>query len=78
VFIDEGHAGIVRRIFDLYTGTDSLSLMATTDLLNLEGVPSPKGGKCWYKATVKAIVSNPIYIGHVRFSGYVAIFRSWR
>ena len=36
--------------------------------LNAEGIPV-RNGKCWYQGTIAKILSNPIYMGSIRFHG---------
>lgn len=40
---------------------------AIADTLNLQGVPTPRGRR-WDAKTVKQIISNPVYIGMVRWN----------
>lgn len=60
--IVEERARIVRRIFDdLATGRKSLSSIAYE--LQQEGIPTPQGGVFWGAATLRCIVTNPVYKG---------------
>lgn len=62
-------AKIVLRIFNLYA-SDGGSLRNIMLLLNKENVPSPSGKigiEAWSAATTKNILSNPAYIGKVRW-----------
>ena len=75
--IDPATAPIVRRIFDLRCQGCSYRKIATT--LNTEQVPTPssfyylrqgkpnirKEGGYWQAQTVKAILQNEVYIGHM-------------
>ena len=75
--IDPATAPIVRRIFDLRCQGYSYRKIATT--LNTEKVPTPssfyylrqgkpnirKEGGYWQAQTVKAILQNEVYIGHM-------------
>ena len=75
--IDPATAPIVRRIFDLRCQGYSYRKIATT--LNTEQVPTPssfyylrqgkpnirKEGGYWQAQTVKAILQNEVYIGHM-------------
>ncbi|SNR44386.1 recombinase family protein [Puniceibacterium sediminis] len=65
--IDEGHAAIVRRIFDDYASGQSPRKIASS--LNEEGIPSPSGGK-WNDSTIRGnakkrdgMLRNEAYIG---------------
>ena len=74
---DPATAPIVKRIFDLRCQGFSYRKIATT--LNTEGVPTPssfyylrqgkpnirKEGGYWQPQTVKAILQNEVYIGHM-------------
>ena len=77
LIIDPATAPIVRRIFDLRCQGYSYRKIATT--LNTEQVPTPssfyylrqgkpnirKEGGYWQAQTVKAILQNEVYIGHM-------------
>ncbi len=63
--IDESEAAIVRRIFDLYLNGD-YNYTEITDILIAENVPTKKGGQ-WVQTTIKQILTNPNYIGKVRY-----------
>lgn len=36
--------------------------------LNTQGIPNSKGS-CWYPATIRYIVRNPVYLGQIRYAG---------
>lgn len=61
VTIDEEKALIVRRIFDLYDGTDQ-GVDSIAKLLNEEGIPSSTK-KQWIGKAVYGILKQPKYIG---------------
>lgn len=75
--VDPATAPIVRRIFDLRCQGYSYRKIATT--LNVEDVPTPttfyymrqgksnirKDGNFWAAPTVKAILRNEVYLGHM-------------
>ncbi|GHU53604.1 integrase [Clostridia bacterium] len=64
--IDAGEAEIVRRIFDMYLNGDyNFARIAKT--LNAENIPT-KMGKRWATFTIKCLLTNPTYIGKVRYS----------
>jgi DNA invertase Pin-like site-specific DNA recombinase len=59
----------VQRIFRLYV-EDGLGYKAIADLLNREGVLSPRNGNYastagagWSRSTIKSIIDNPHYVG---------------
>lgn len=66
---------VVRHIFELYTngirqpdgGIERLGSSSIARRLDLEGVPSPSGGR-WNAYTVRDILNNPTYAGYVRWS----------
>ena len=75
--IDEETAPIVRRIFEMYAS--GISPLKISETLNLEGVmspavyaytklgqkPRPKGLGLWLASTVREMLNNIIYIGHM-------------
>ena len=60
--IVEERAAIVRRIFSEYVDGRS-SLPKICKDLNREGVPMPANGRLWQHATVRLIITNPVYKG---------------
>lgn len=69
-FIEDTYkASVVRRIFDEYTNKGG-SLRSIMLKLNEELVPSPSGTiskEAWSAATIKNILTDPAYIGKVRW-----------
>ncbi len=63
--IDDEHAIVVRKIFDLTIAGQPASGIATA--LNTDGVPSPTGGK-WTRGSISALLRRPAYIGEVHFA----------
>jgi len=64
VAVDPAEAAVVAELFALYrTPTMSLSKLAT--LLTARGVPTPFGRARWSSPSVRGILRNPIYTGHV-------------
>ena len=62
--IDEGEAAIVRQIFTLYAEGDGLTRIAKR--LNVDGVPSPRGGTgSWAPTAVREIIRRELYTGVV-------------
>ena len=55
---------LVNKIFDLYI--EGKSYFKIAQLFNKENVPTKRGGN-WSAATIKSIISNPLYIGKVRY-----------
>jgi site-specific DNA recombinase len=69
VLVDDDTPDIVQRIFDLYQD-GILGMQAIANLLNEEGIPTPAqiqgrkhGGEYWCQATIKYILTNPVYVG---------------
>lgn len=63
-------APVVRRIFEMYrTGK---TLPPITDILNEEGIPSPRGAK-WTTCTLQGLLTNEKYIGDVKLQKYVSM-----
>jgi site-specific DNA recombinase len=58
-------AEIVREIFHLYVN-ENYSLTKISHLLNARGIPTKKNSR-WSCKTVGLIISNPTYIGKVRY-----------
>lgn len=61
----EDQARWVREIFRLFAAGWSLNRIAS--YLNMNGVPTPKGGECWRATSVRVILMNPTYAGKVVF-----------
>jgi len=62
----EAEADVVSRLYREYA-TGLTSLTKLSEALNSEGVPTPKGGKCWRASSFHKILSNPIYVGRASF-----------
>lgn len=67
--VDPGEAPIVREIFMLWT-TKELGVTAIANLLNERGVSCPtatnprlNATRRWAKATINAMLANPVYVG---------------
>jgi site-specific DNA recombinase len=58
----EAEAGVVRRIYEMYT-LQGLSIGEITRRLNAEGIPTRKVSARWERSTVWAILRNPAYRG---------------
>lgn len=62
--VNEVEKEIVNKIFDLYL--DGYSMLKIARTFNNENVPSKRGGD-WSQSTIKSILSNPLYIGKIRY-----------
>ena len=62
--INEEEASFVNKIYDLYLSNNSM--LSICKMLNSENVPTKRGGK-WAQSTIKSILTNPLYIGKVRY-----------
>ncbi|MCL2106084.1 MAG: recombinase family protein [Oscillospiraceae bacterium] len=71
--INEAEAFIVRDIFEMYV-RQGMSITAIARVLNLRGIPT-KEASTWTNSQVKDILTNPSYIGKVRYhvkkAGYI-------
>src|SRR5690349_2498056 len=59
--IDEAEAGVVRRVYEMYT-VEGLSIAEITRRLNREGIPTRKASR-WERSVVWALLRNPAYRG---------------
>ncbi|HRZ58702.1 MAG TPA: recombinase family protein, partial [Candidatus Paceibacterota bacterium] len=61
-------------IQDLFARYDepSVSLLALARHVQALGVVTPRGGSCWNPATIRGLLTNPVYTGQV----YAGRFRS--
>lgn len=62
--INEEEKELVNKIFDLYI--NGLSYFRIAKKLNEEHFPTKRGGN-WATGTIKSIITNPLYIGKVRY-----------
>lgn len=60
-------APIVKRIFE-WTVKDNMTPFQIAKKLTLQGIPTYSGEGEWSKETIKAILTNPVYIGKVRWN----------
>lgn len=58
---------IVKLIYKWYTGTDRIGVSLIANKLNNMKVPTRKGGD-WTTSTIRGILSNPVYIGMIRWN----------
>src|SRR5438477_4540220 len=78
----EAEAGVVRRIYEMYT-LQGLSIGEITRRLNAEGIPTRKVSARWERSTVWAVLRNPAYrgvacFGKTRVSSRTRVIRPLR
>ena len=61
---EEAKAAVVAEIFASYLEPGA-SLFGVCRHLREMGVPAPRGGKAWSTATLRGIMTNPVYAGKV-------------
>ena len=61
----ENEAQIVREIFGMYLD-ENKSMTSIAKSLNQRKIPTKMNGSHWSDRTIKAILSNPTYVGKVR------------
>ena len=66
--IIEDEAKIVRLIYKWYIGENRLGISLIMNKLNEMKVPTRKGGD-WTTSTLRNVLSNPVYIGLIRWNG---------
>ena len=64
VTCDSAEAALVAELFARYLEPQS-SLDSVCKQLNRSQVPTPRGGRIWSPSTLRGILSNPVYTGHV-------------
>jgi site-specific DNA recombinase len=64
VMCDSAEAAIVTELFARYLEPTG-SLDGLSKRLTRQQVPTPHGGKIWSPTTIRGILSNPVYTGHV-------------
>lgn len=62
--VNEQEKDIVNRIFNMYL--EGNSMLKIAKILNQEKVPTKRGGY-WSQSTIKSILTNPLYIGKIRY-----------
>lgn len=62
--LDEAKAAVVAEIFAAYL-EPGMSLFGVSRHLHEMGIPAPRGGKAWSTATLRGILTNPVYMGKV-------------
>ncbi len=71
VRVEPAEAAVVQDLFARYD-EPSVSLFALTRHMQALGVVTPRGGSRWNPATVRGLLTNPVYTGQV----YAGRFRS--
>ncbi|MCH7911201.1 MAG: recombinase family protein, partial [Candidatus Hydrogenedentes bacterium] len=64
--VDDHQAKVVRRIFDLYSGGESI--YGVVAALTREGARTYSGKSQWAKSTVKRILDNETYVGKLIYN----------
>lgn len=59
--VAEPTANVIRRIFATLAAGGSIQSLCR--MLSNEGVPTPRGGRQWWPATLSSLIRNPIYAG---------------
>lgn len=57
----------VKLIYDLYTRSNRVGISLIANKLNKMKIPTRKGGD-WTTSTIRGILSNPVYIGKIRWN----------
>ena len=79
--VDEAEAGVVRRVYQMYT-IEGLSIGEITRHLNSEGVPARRASR-WERSVVWGVLRNPAYrgiacFGKTRISARTRVMRPQR
>jgi len=79
--VDEAEAGVVRRVYQMYT-IEGLSIGEITRQLNSEGVPARRASR-WERSVVWGVLRNPAYrgvacFGKTRISARTRVMRPQR
>lgn len=61
---DETKAAVVAEIFAMYL-EEGASLFGLSRHLEARGIPAPRGGSVWSVATLRGILTNPVYAGRI-------------
>src|ERR1700680_405452 len=64
--VHEPEAGVVRRVYEMYT-VQRLSIGEITRRINAEGIPTRKASARWERSTVWAVLRNSAYRGVAYF-----------
>jgi len=68
--IEESEAEVIREMFAMAFGGAGLAKICYA--LNRKKIPSPKG-TVWNHATIRRLMANPVYAGHIRFKGEIVV-----
>ena len=63
--VNEDEKQIVQNIYEFYLSGDSMLFICKK--LNNNNIPTKRGGK-WASSTIRSILTNPLYIGNIRYS----------
>ena len=74
--INEEEAAVVRMIFKMYTTGDimpdgtirHIGVAQIAGRLDAMGIPTPSGGNEWSTCTLRTMLTNPVYIGKIRWN----------
>jgi site-specific DNA recombinase len=77
VRIEPAEAAVVAEMFQRYQQGQQ-SLVGLTKYLMLQQIPTPRGNSRWNQATVRGILSNPVYTGTVFIGRYRAARARYR
>lgn len=64
LIINPGQAIVVKRIFEMHQSGASLRQISAFLLAN--HIPAPRGGQKWHPETLRKLLNNEKYYGHVR------------
>jgi site-specific DNA recombinase len=68
---DEAKAAVVAEIFAMYLEEGASLFGLSRHLWESRGIPAPRGGKVWSVATLRGILTNPVYAGRI-YAGRVS------
>ena len=64
IIINKKEKELINNIYNLYL--NGYSMFQIANKLNKENTPTKRNGK-WYQSTIKSILTNPLYIGKIRY-----------
>src|SRR5919206_109702 len=64
VTVEAAEAAVVREVFARYL-EDRVGLLGLAKQLSAQGIPSPSGKRRWSSATLRGILTNPLYAGRI-------------
>jgi site-specific DNA recombinase len=64
IIINKKEKELINNIYNLYL--NGYSMLQIANKLNKENTPTKRNGK-WYQSTIKSILTNPLYIGKIRY-----------